>query len=113
MLETRDYVDIPWADEEDDMVSVTVGASESSVGGWWRGEPIPSLQRLLDRSYSLGFVGALCAREGAHCHTWQAPPIRARIRSVSQSGDHIPNILSLDLHISYLLRQSTYSQISA
>jgi hypothetical protein len=43
-------VDIPWADEEDDMVSVTVGGWESSVGGLWRGESIPSLQRLLDRS---------------------------------------------------------------
>jgi hypothetical protein len=50
MLEPRDYVDISWANEEDDMVSVTVGGWESSVGGWWRGEPIPSLQRLLDRS---------------------------------------------------------------
>jgi hypothetical protein len=27
------------------------------------------------------------AREGAHCHTWQAPPIRARIGLVSRSGD--------------------------
>jgi hypothetical protein len=62
LLEARDYVDIPWADEEDDMVSVTVGGWESSVGGWWRGEPIPSLQRLLDRSWSLGFVEALWAR---------------------------------------------------
>jgi hypothetical protein len=35
MLEPRDYVDIPWADEEDDMVLVTVGSWESSVGGWW------------------------------------------------------------------------------
>jgi hypothetical protein len=50
MLEPRDYVDIPWADEEDDMVLVMVGDWESSVGGWWRGESIPSLQRLLDRS---------------------------------------------------------------
>jgi hypothetical protein len=33
MLEPRDYVDIPWADEEDDMVSVTVGGWESAVGG--------------------------------------------------------------------------------
>jgi hypothetical protein len=53
------------------------------------------------------------AREGVHYHTRQAPPIRARIGSVSRSGDHFPNILSLDLHILSLLRQSTYSQISA
>jgi hypothetical protein len=33
MLEPRDYVDIPWADEEDDMVSVMVGGWESSVDG--------------------------------------------------------------------------------
>jgi hypothetical protein len=32
------------------MASVTVDGWESSVGGWWRGEPIPSLQRLLDWS---------------------------------------------------------------
>jgi hypothetical protein len=32
-----------------------------------------------------------------------APPIRTRIRLVSQSGDHILNILPLDLHISSLL----------
>jgi hypothetical protein len=45
-----------------------------------------------------------CAvREGTHCHTRQAPPIRARIGLVSQSGDHIPSILPLDLHISSLL----------
>jgi hypothetical protein len=29
------------------------------------------------------------------------------------TGDHIPNILPLDLHISILTRQPTYSQISA
>jgi hypothetical protein len=39
---------------------------------------------------------------GAHCHTWQAPPIKARIESVSRfqrsfqkEGDHIPNRLVL------------------
>jgi hypothetical protein len=36
------------------------------------------------------------AREGTHCHTRQAPPIRARIGSVSRSGDHFPNIIMLN-----------------
>jgi hypothetical protein len=64
MLKPRDYMDIPWADKEDDMVSVMVGVGSrrSAFSGWWRGEPIPSLQRLLDRSFSLGFVGTLWAR---------------------------------------------------
>jgi hypothetical protein len=31
------------------------------------------------------------AREGAHCHTRQALPIRAWIGSISRSGDHFPN----------------------
>jgi hypothetical protein len=35
------------------------------------------------------------AREGAHCHTRQAPPIRARIGSISRSGD--PEITFLTL----------------
>jgi hypothetical protein len=38
------------------------------------------------------------AQERAHCHTRQAPPIRARIGSVSRSGDHIPNTY-LQIHI--------------
>jgi hypothetical protein len=47
------------------------------------------------------------ARRGGHCHTWQAPPIRVWIeldfqfwRSFQKEGDHIPNILPLDLHVS-------------
>jgi hypothetical protein len=43
------------------------------------------------------------ANVGFHCHTRQASPIRAQIGLVSQSGDHIPNILLLDLHILSLL----------
>jgi hypothetical protein len=31
------------------MVAVMIGGWESTVDGWRRGEPIPSLQRLLDR----------------------------------------------------------------
>jgi hypothetical protein len=31
------------------MVAVTIGGWVSAVGGWRRGEPFPSLQRLLDR----------------------------------------------------------------
>jgi hypothetical protein len=31
------------------------------------------------------------AREGTHYHTRQTPPIRARIESVSRSGDHVSN----------------------
>jgi hypothetical protein len=35
MLKPRDYMDIPWADKEDDMVSVMVGVGgrRSAVGG--------------------------------------------------------------------------------
>jgi hypothetical protein len=71
---------------------------------------------------SLGFVGALwarrtlvpmpwlapfycgAAREGAHCHTRQAPPIRARIGSVSRSGDPEITFLTFSplISISYL-----------
>jgi hypothetical protein len=32
------------------------------------------------------------AREGVHCYTRQAPPIRAWIGLVFQSEDHIPNM---------------------
>jgi hypothetical protein len=52
---------------------------------------------------NVGFCAPACltfycgaAREGAHYHTRQAPPIRARLGSGNRSGDpsegdHIPN----------------------
>jgi hypothetical protein len=52
---------------------------------------------------NVGFRAPACltfycgaAREGAHCHTRQAPPIRTRLRSGNRSGDpsggdHIPS----------------------
>jgi hypothetical protein len=83
---------------------------------------------------SLGFLGALwarrtlipvprlaplllwrCARGDPLPYTAGAPDQDAdRIGfPIRRSGDHIPNILPLDLHILSLLRQFTYSQISA
>jgi hypothetical protein len=58
------------------------------------------------------------AREGAHCHTRQTPPIRARLgsgnRSGDLSGDHIPNTYSLDhgilscMMVHYTLQHQTF-----
>jgi hypothetical protein len=83
---------------------------------------------------SLGFVGALwprrtlvpmprlaplllwrCARGGPLPYTAGAPDQGADQIGfpIQRSGDHIPNILPLDLHTLSLLRQSAYSQISA
>jgi hypothetical protein len=52
ILERRDYEGVPWAEEDEDMTSVTVGVVgwRSTVGCRRRGEPIPSFQRLFDRS---------------------------------------------------------------
>jgi hypothetical protein len=49
-LGSRDYEGIPWADEDEEMTSVKVGVEgrRSDVGG--EVVPIPSLQRLFDRS---------------------------------------------------------------
>jgi hypothetical protein len=89
------------------MASVTVGVEghRSAVGCRGEVSQSPRFSASLIGLRSLGFVGALwarrtlvpvprlapfycgAAREGVHCHTRQAPPIRARIRSVSRSGD--------------------------
>jgi hypothetical protein len=93
------------------MASVTVGVEgrRSTVGCRRRRESIPRFSASLIGLTSLGFVGHYghgerwfpcpglppfycgAAREGVHCHTRQAPPIRAQIGSVSRSEDHIPN----------------------
>jgi hypothetical protein len=56
---------------------------------------------------NVGFRAPACltfycgaAREGVHCHTRQAPPIRARLGSGNRSGDpsggdHIPNTIKM------------------
>jgi hypothetical protein len=77
---------------------------------------------------SLGFMGALWARRtlvpvpqlaplllwrcarGAHCHTRQAPPIRARIGSVSRSGD--PEITFLTLKTRFISYLFIYEHVS-
>jgi hypothetical protein len=80
---------------------------------------IGSSARVCGESCSMAIVGLHApttplylysvAQRGAHCHTWQTSPIRARIELVFQfwrsfliGGDYIPNILPLDLHISSL-----------
>jgi hypothetical protein len=47
-------------------------------------------------TYPPFYCGA--AREGAHCHTRQAPPIKARIGPIFRSGD--PEITLLTKHAS-------------
>jgi hypothetical protein len=52
------------------------------------------------------------AREGAHCHTRQAPPIRARIGSVSRSGDHFPNKNMLNTRVDFFIFGILYKSSS-
>jgi hypothetical protein len=116
------------------MTSVRVGVESRRSGVEGEVSQSPRFSAPLISLRSLEFVGALwarrtlvpmprlpplllwrCVRGGPLSYTTGAPdqgtdrigfPIR-------RFGDHIPNILLLDLHILSLFRQSAYSQISA
>jgi hypothetical protein len=99
MLEPRDYECVSWAEEDEDMASVTVGVEGRRSVVRCRGEmsQSPRFSASWIGLRSLGFVGALwarrtlvpvprlaplllwCCARGAHYHTRQAPLIRARI----------------------------------
>jgi hypothetical protein len=118
------------------MVSVTAGVEgrRSAIGCRGEVSQSPRFSAPLIGLRTLGFVGALwarrtlvpvsrlaplllwyCVRGGPLPYTAGAPDQSAdRIGfPIRRFGDHIHNILPLDLHILSLLRQSAYSQISA
>jgi hypothetical protein len=121
-LEPRDYEDVPWAEEDEDMASVSVGVESRRSAVGCRGEvsQSPRFSASLIGLRSLGFVGALwarrtlvpvpwlapfllwrCVRGGPLLYTADAPDQGADWTGfpIRRSGDHFPNILPLDLHI--------------